>query len=64
MSKDLSGKYYQDNKERLQKKLLKDIRVFQKKNKKKKQQYGPDRYRKPPEDGNQKLVSIEKDIAK
>ena len=35
MSKDLSGKYYQNNKERLQKKLVKDIKVFLKKKKKK-----------------------------
>ena len=35
MSKDSSGKYYQNNKERLQKKLVKDIKVFIKKKKKK-----------------------------
>ena len=35
MSKDSSANYYQDNKERLQKKLLKDIKVFLKKKKKK-----------------------------
>ena len=35
MSKDLSTKYYQDKKERLQKKLVKDIKVFLKKKKKK-----------------------------
>ena len=35
MSKDLSGKYYQNNKERLLKKLVKDIKVFLKKKKKK-----------------------------
>ena len=35
MSKDSSVKYYQNNKEKLQKKLMKDIKVFlQKKNKK------------------------------
>ena len=28
MSKDSSAKYYQDNKERLQKKLMKDIKSF------------------------------------
>ena len=32
MFKDSSAKYYQDNKERLQKKLVKDIEVFLKKN--------------------------------
>ena len=36
MSKDSSAKYYQENKEKLQKKLLKDIKVFLKKKKKKK----------------------------
>ena len=35
MSKNLSAKYYQENKERLQKKLLKDIKMFLKKKKKK-----------------------------
>ena len=35
MSKDLSAKYYQKNKERLQKKLVKDIKLFLKNKKKK-----------------------------
>ena len=35
MSKDSSAKYYLDNKERLQKKLLKDIKVFLRKKQKK-----------------------------
>ena len=35
MSKDSSAKYYQNNKERLQKKLVKDIRVFLMKKKEK-----------------------------
>ena len=35
MSKTLSAKYYQENKERLQKKLVKDIKIFLKKKKKK-----------------------------
>ena len=35
MSKDLSAKYSQENKERLQKKLRKDIEVFLKNEKKK-----------------------------
>ena len=34
MSKNLSAKYYQKNKERLQKKLSKDIKIFLKKKKK------------------------------
>ena len=35
MSKTLSVKYYKENKERLPKKLLKDIKIFLKKKKKK-----------------------------
>ena len=35
MSKILSANYYQGNKERLQKKLVKDIKIFLKKKKKK-----------------------------
>ena len=35
MSKNLSAKYYQENKERLQKMLQKDIKIFQRKKKKK-----------------------------
>ena len=34
MSIKLSAKYYQENKEKLQKKLVKDIRIFLKKKKK------------------------------
>ena len=36
MFKDSSAKYYQDNKEKLPKKLVKDIKVFLKKKKKRK----------------------------
>ena len=35
MSKDLSAKYEQENKEKLPKKLVKDIKIFLKKKKKK-----------------------------
>ena len=35
MSTTLSTKYYQENKDRLQKKLMKDIKIFLKKKKKK-----------------------------
>ena len=35
MSKNVSAKYYQENKERLSKKLMKDIKIFLKKKKKK-----------------------------
>ena len=34
ISKNLSAKYYQENKERLQKTLVKDIKIFLKKKKK------------------------------
>ena len=36
MSENLSAKYYHKNKERLQKKLVKDIKIFWKKKKEKK----------------------------
>ena len=36
ISKNLSAKYYQKNKEKIQKKLLKDIRIFSKEEKEKK----------------------------
>ena len=35
MSKNLSAKYYQDNKERLQKRLVKDIKISPKNKKEK-----------------------------
>ena len=35
MSKTLSAKFYQENKERKQKKLVKDIKIYPKKKKKK-----------------------------
>ena len=35
MSKHLSAKYYQENKERLQEKLVKDVKIFLEKKKKK-----------------------------
>ena len=44
MSKDSSAKYYQNNKERLQK-LVKDTKVFLKKKKKKSKTYRYERYR-------------------
>ena len=54
MPKNLSAKYYQENKERLQKMLVKDIRVFLKKRKKKKRQDGSERYKNLPEDEKQR----------
>ena len=62
-SKHSSGKYYKDNKERLQKKLVKDIKVFLNK-KKKKLQYGPGRYKNLPVDEKQKLMECRKNITK
>ena len=50
MCKDSSAKYYKYNKERLQKRLMKDIKVFFKMEKKKKQQYCCELYRNLPED--------------
>ena len=45
MSKNLSAKYYQENKERLQKKLLKDYQNLSKEEKDKRHQYGRKRYK-------------------
>ena len=42
MSKNLSAKYYQENRERLQKKLVKDYKIFLRE---KKQQYSCERYK-------------------
>ena len=50
MYKNLSAKYYYESKERLQIKLTKEIKIFLKKEKKKKQQYGPERCRNLSED--------------
>ena len=43
MSKNLSGKYYQENKERLQKKAREKYQNLSKEVKEKKQQYGCER---------------------
>ena len=58
MSKSLSAIYYQENQERLQKKLAKDIKIFLKK--KEKRQYGCERYKNLSEDVKQKLVEFRK----
>ena len=58
MHKCLSAKYYQENRERLQKRLMKDIKIFLKKNKK--QLYGHKRYRNLSEDQKQKLAEYRK----
>ena len=59
MSKKLSVKYYQENKEKLPKKLIKDVKIFLQKIKKK-QQYGHECYKNLLEDEKQKLVEYEK----
>ena len=63
ISKDSSAKYYQNNKERLQKKLVKGIKVFIKK-KKKTQQYGRERYKIYQKKKNKSLLSTEKNLTK
>ena len=54
--RDSSAKYYPDNKERLQKKACKRYQSLSKEEKKKKQQYGRERYKNLPENEKQKLV--------
>ena len=62
MFKNLSAKYDQESKERLQKQLMKDIKIFLKKKKKKskKQQYSCERYKNLSEDEKQKLIEYRK----
>ena len=62
MSQTLSAKYNQENKGRLQKKLVKDIKIFLKEKKKKKRQYCCERYKNLSENQNKNLLSIEKNI--
>ena len=63
MSKNSSVKYYQDNKERLQKKLVKDIKVFLKKKKKKNNMVVKDE-KISQKIKNKSWLSIEKNIIK
>ena len=60
VSKNLSAKHHQENKERLQKKLVKDIKIFLKKKKKKKRQYDRERYKNLLENEKNKLVEYRK----
>ena len=60
MSKTLSAKYYQENKERLQKKALERYQNLFKEEKEKKQQYGCEWYKNLSEDEKQKLVEYRK----
>ena len=59
MSKNVSAKYYQENKERLLKKLVKDIKIVLKR-KRKKQQYGCERYKNFSEYKKQRLLEYRK----
>ena len=56
MSKTLSAKYYQENKESLQKKASERYQNLSKEEKEKKQQYGRQRYKSLSEDDKQKLA--------
>ena len=58
ISKDSSSKYDQDNKERLQNKLVKDIKVFLKK--KKKKAIILERYKNRSKNEKRKLVEYKK----
>ena len=56
----LSAKYYQENKERLQKKVCKRYQNLSEEKKEKKWQYGCERHKNLLEDENQKLVEYRK----
>ena len=60
MCKNLSAKYPQENKEKLQKKLVKDIKIFLRKKKKKKRRYDRECYKNLTEDEKQKLAEYRK----
>ena len=60
MSKNLSAKYYQENKERLQKKALERHQNLSAEEKEKKRQYGRQRYKNLSEDEKNQLVEYRK----
>ena len=62
MSKTLSAKYYQENKEKLQKKARERYQNLSKEEKEKKPQYGRECYKNLSEDEKQKLVQYRKKI--
>ena len=64
MSEDSAAKYYQNNKERLQKKLVKDIKVFLRKKKKKSNNAVVNYTKISQKMKNKSLLSIEKNIIK
>ena len=65
MSKNLSAKYYQENKERLQKKkLVKDIKIFLRKKKKKSDNTVRDNTKIYQKMKNKSLLSLEQNMIK
>ena len=64
MSEDSAAKYYQNNKERLQKKLVKDIKVFLRKKNKKSNNAVVNYTKISQKMKNKSLLSIEKNIIK
>ena len=64
MSEDSAAKYYQNNKERLQKKLVKDIKVFLRKKKKKSNNAVVNYTKISQKMKNKSLLSKEKNIIK
>ena len=62
MSKNLSAKYYQENKERLPEKARERYQNLSKGEKEKNQQYGRERHKNLSEDEKQKLVEYRKKI--
>ena len=62
MSKNLSAKYYQENKERLQKKARERYQNLSKEEKEKKRQHGRERYQNLSEEEKQKHYRMRKNI--
>ena len=60
MPKDSCAKYYQNNKERLQKKVCERYQSLSKEEKGKKQQYDCEKYKNLLEDEKQKLIEYRK----
>ena len=60
MPKNLSTKFYEENKERLQKNACERYQNLSKEEKEKKQQYGQERYKNLSEDETQKLIYYRK----
>ena len=64
MFKDSSAEYYQNNKERLQKKARERYQSLSKEEKEKKWQYGRELWKIRPEDEKKSLLSVEKNTIK